>query len=80
MTTLYLDQEWLQVCSTSFDVVTNWRKSPRYGFLSDFHPNEAGDSEDIKMMTKLHINLVQFYDWMYRHDDLVATDEMFIAI
>ncbi|MGO4499328.1 glycoside hydrolase family 66 protein [Paenibacillus sp. 2RAB27] len=74
---LYLEEEWLQVNSTSFDVVTNWRQSPRYGFLSDFHPNEAGDSEDIKQMTKLHINLVQFYDWMYRHDDLVATVDVY---
>ncbi|WP_063867666.1 glycoside hydrolase family 66 protein [Paenibacillus sp. Soil766] len=74
---LYLEEEWLQVSSTSFDVVTNWRQSPRYGFLSDFHPNEAGDSEDIKQMTKLHINLVQFYDWMYRHDDLVATVDVY---
>ena len=26
---LYLDDEWLQVSSSSFDVVTNWRQSPK---------------------------------------------------
>ncbi|XID92620.1 glycoside hydrolase family 66 protein [Paenibacillaceae bacterium WGS1546] len=62
----------LQTCSTSFDVVSDWRRSTRYGFLSDFHTRESGDEEDVKWMNKLHLNLVQFYDWMYRHDDLVA--------
>jgi len=62
----------LHTASTSFDVVSDWRKSTRYGFLSDFHTRERGDEEDVKWMSKLHLNLVQFYDWMYRHDDLVA--------
>ncbi|OME51836.1 hypothetical protein BSK59_20190 [Paenibacillus odorifer] len=63
--------------STAFDVVSNWRQSPRYGFLSDFHSREAGDVKDVALLNKLHINLVQFYDWMYRHDDLVAPEEEF---
>ncbi|SDN52282.1 dextranase [Paenibacillus sp. yr247] len=61
----------LHVFSTSFDVVSNWRKSPRYGFLSDFAPAELGTTDDVNYLNKLHINLVQFYDWMYRHDELV---------
>ncbi|OUS77946.1 hypothetical protein B1748_04020 [Paenibacillus sp. MY03] len=58
--------------STAFDVVSDWRRAARYGFLSDFGPEEAGDDGDIRWMSKLHVNLVQFYDWMYRHDDLVS--------
>jgi dextranase len=58
--------------STSFDVVSDWRKSTRYGFLADFHTRELGDGEDVKWLRKMHLNLVQFYDWMYKHDDLVA--------
>ncbi|AJY77719.1 hypothetical protein VN24_13730 [Paenibacillus beijingensis] len=66
-----------QRLSGSFDVVADWRKSLRYGFLSDFHPREAGDEQDVALLNKLHLNLVQFYDWMYRHDDLVSPEEVF---
>ncbi len=45
----------------------------RYGFLSDFLPE--GDA-DVAALAKYHIDHVQFYDWSYRHDTLVAdTDE-----
>ncbi|KQX48332.1 glycoside hydrolase family 66 protein [Paenibacillus sp. Root444D2] len=63
--------------SSSFDVVSDWRKSPRYGFLSDFHSREEGDTTDVASLNKLHINLVQFYDWMYRHNDLVPPQDVF---
>lgn len=66
-----------QHVSTSFDVVSDWRRSTRYGFLSDFNSKEEGDAADVAWMNKLHINLVQFYDWMYRHDDLVPAQERF---
>ncbi|MDQ6421509.1 glycoside hydrolase family 66 protein [Paenibacillus sp. LHD-117] len=63
--------------STAFDVVSDWSRALRYGFLSDFDGAEAGDMEDVKWMAKLHLNLVQFYDWMYRHDDLVSDEETY---
>lgn len=68
---LYSQHELLDIGSGSFDVVSSWRKSPRYGFLSDFYIKDENDSEDVKSLRKLHINLVQFYDWMYKHDELV---------
>lgn len=43
----------------------------RYGFLSDFSKDEANET-DVLAMAKHHINAVQFYDWSYRHDTLVA--------
>jgi dextranase len=46
----------------------------RYGFLSDFGAEDASD-EDVASMAKYHINLVQFYDWSYRHDQLVPPTE-----
>lgn len=67
----------LQEASTSFDVVSDWRKAPRYGFLCDFYPGDRGDAADIETMRKYHINLVQFYDWMYRHDELVPPQSEF---
>lgn len=70
-----LDEEEVRSkASTAFDVVSDWRKSTRYGFLSDFYSHELGDSEDVRWLNKLHLNLVQFYDWMYKHDDLVCTE------
>lgn len=68
---LYSGGELLDTFSSSFDVVAGWRKSTRYGFLSDFYPGEEEEAEDVKGLCKFHINLVQFYDWMYRHDELV---------
>lgn len=67
----YIHGELKQEFSTAFDVVSDWRKATRYGFLSDFYPQEKGDEEDVKTMCKFHLNLVQFYDWMYKHDHLV---------
>jgi len=43
----------------------------RYGFLSDFSLAETSEA-DVLAMAKHHINAVQFYDWSYRHDTLVA--------
>lgn len=71
------DGSELHRLSGAFDVVSDWRRSTRYGFLSDFHPKEQGDGRDVALLNKLHLNLVQFYDWMYRHDDLVPSMEVF---
>lgn len=46
----------------------------RYGFLSDFAPEEA-DETDVLAMAKHHVNAVQFYDWSFRHDSLVSDTE-----
>lgn len=63
--------------STAFDVVSDWRRATRYGFLSGFAAEEAGEEEDVRWMAKLHLNLVQFYDWMYRHDELVGGEAVY---
>lgn len=49
----------------------------RYGFLSDFGTEDMDDG-DVVSMAKYHINLVQFYDWSYRHDQLVPPTEEFL--
>lgn len=56
--------------SCAFDVQRD-RRVFRYGFLSDFSPSDD-DGADVLAMAKHHINAVQFYDWSYRHDELVA--------
>ncbi|HWP21748.1 MAG TPA: glycoside hydrolase family 66 protein [Candidatus Cryosericum sp.] len=56
---------------TAFDVVQSVKSVVRYGFLSDFSP-EDGDTADLDWLCRLHVNTVQFYDWMYRHDRLLS--------
>ena len=60
----------------AFDVVAEHRQVTRYGFLTDFAPDDAGD-EDLRRMCALHLNAVQFYDWMYRHDKLLPDSELY---
>ena len=60
----------------AFDVVADPRQVTRYGFLSDFSSDD-GETADIAWMRDLHINAVQFYDWMYRHDALLPPDTKF---
>lgn len=62
---------------TAFDVVSSVRSVVRYGFLSDFSP-EDGDTADVDWLNRLHINTVQFYDWMYRHDRLLSPTEEYL--
>lgn len=61
----------------AFDVVQSPRKVIRYAFLSDFSPAD-GDSKAVFWLRDLHMNTVQFYDWMYRHDDLIAPSEAYL--
>ncbi|XID91894.1 glycoside hydrolase family 66 protein [Paenibacillaceae bacterium WGS1546] len=63
---------------TAFDTGEHWREAPRYGFLSDFAPDEAGRLDDVEFARKRHLNFIQFYDWMYRHDRLLPDAEPFV--
>lgn len=60
-----------QVTSTALLAASHWRHVPRYGFVSEFVPDDpaAGPtgSDRVRELAKFHITIVQFYDWMYRH-------------
>lgn len=75
---LLVNNEVSHTLSTAFDVVSTWKKAPRYGFLSDFYREDEEDTKDIEQMRKYHLNVVQFYDWMYRHDNLVPDKDYYI--
>lgn len=62
--------------TTAFDVMDKSSESPRYGFVSDFSSFDI--DEGIRQMNKLHLTLIQFYDWMYRHHELVPRERYFI--
>lgn len=60
---------------TAFDVLTSWTEAPRYGFLTDFSPGRTENEKTMDWLTRHHINGLQFYDWMYRHEDLLTPQD-----
>jgi len=66
--------------TTSFEIYDDWKKIPRYGFLSDFTTENLDRHEYLKTLLKLHINVVQYYDWMYQHNDLVSNTDEFVDL
>lgn len=63
--------------SANFDVAPHWRYAPRYGFACEFASNIAPDPSKWQRMADMHINVVQFYDWMYRHHQLIPESNVF---
>ena len=53
--------------ATALDVLSNWALAPRYGFFADFGADEPDTATRAATLSKYHINVVQFYDWMWRH-------------
>jgi dextranase len=61
---------------TAVDVQANRLTRLRYGFVSDFAAGRdvAGVTDNLR---RLHLNAVQFYDWMYRHAELLPPADEF---
>lgn len=59
---------------TAIDVVGNDRARLRYGFVVDYSPvrDISGVSDTVR---RLHLTDIQFYDWAYRHADLLGGGE-----
>lgn len=59
--------------SIAVDVSSDWKKFPRYGFLSSYGKlSEKTINGNIENLNRFHINGVQFYDWMYDHQRPLA--------
>jgi dextranase len=60
--------------TTAVDVLADPLTRPRYGFVSHYEPGRdpAGVAE---LARRLHLNAVQFYDWMYRHAQLLPPQD-----
>lgn len=71
------DNDRIESFATAFDGVSSANLSTRYGFLSDFYTIDGDNHKDIDELRKYHINMVQYYDWSYRHDSLVGTDNLY---
>ncbi|WP_179393958.1 glycoside hydrolase family 66 protein [Lacticaseibacillus absianus] len=57
--------------SVVFDIVASPYQTPRYGFVSDFS-TRVDPTRVISSLRRYHINIVQYYDWMYRHHQLLT--------
>jgi len=63
--------------SGALDVLDRWSQTPRYGFLSDFAPGQADVQARCDSLCRYHLNVVQFYDWMWRHYALLPPGDDF---
>lgn len=61
----------------AIDVSSDFTRFPRYGYSVDFHVGETAE-ESAALMEELvrdyHINVVQYYDWMWRHEQIAPSD------
>ncbi len=54
--------------TVAIDVSSDWKKFPRYGFLSKFPQlSDAEINGVIGNLNQFHINGLQFYDWQNKH-------------
>jgi dextranase len=66
--------------SLGIDVLDNWTQMPRYGFLSDFEPGRIDAAQTLQTLTDFHINGLQFYDWMYRHEKFLTDQDPYVDL
>ena len=48
--------------SGALEVLEHWSQAPRYGFLSDFAPDQTDVLARCDALCRYHLNVVQFYD------------------
>lgn len=54
--------------SIAVDVSSDWKKFPRYGFLSSYGDKSSEEIvQNIETLNRYRINGIQFYDWMHDH-------------
>jgi dextranase len=66
--------------TTAVDVAPHWSVAPRYGAFSDFAPDEpaAESARRAEEFLRLHVNAVQFYDWMASHHTFLPPSDEFV--
>lgn len=65
------------VASTAFDVLADPMSRPRYGFVADYRAGR-NVAAVLHHFRALHLNVVQFYDWAYRHAELVGPEDEYV--
>jgi dextranase len=62
---------------TAIDVLADPLSRARYGFVADYARGRPIDGV-VDNARRLHLNAVQFYDWMYRHAALLPPGDEFV--
>ena len=65
------DRAEIAAAESAFDVLESWLQAPRYGFLSEFQPGRDDTEAAMAWAARYHLNGLQFYDWQYRHEQLL---------
>ena len=61
---------------TAVEVTADPRSRLRYGFVASYRPGK--DAQAVTdFARRLHLNGIQFYDWAYRHADLLGGGEQY---
>ena len=63
--------------ATALDVLADPLRRARYGFVASY-PERRELGGVLDNVRRLHLNAVQFYDWMYRHAGLVPPTDTFV--
>jgi dextranase len=73
----YMVEAWLNNGSfavTAINVSSDWRRYPRYGYITEFYQGQSSqrNTNIVRQLTRdYHVNCVQFYDWMWRHENVI---------
>lgn len=51
---------------SALEALEGWWESPRHAALTEFQPGSAL-APTLERLRRWHVNVAQFYDWMYRH-------------
>lgn len=70
----------IATASTAFDVLDHWIQAPRYGFLSEFAVSRPAAEQTMQWIARHHVNGLQFYDWQYRHEQLLPESDIYTDI
>lgn len=58
---------------TAIDVSSDWRKFPRYGYLTDF-AKDKDTGKIIDEMANWQLNAIEYYDWKFLHHQPIPKD------
>ncbi|GAA4162165.1 glycoside hydrolase family 66 protein [Gryllotalpicola daejeonensis] len=65
------------VARTAFDVLDSPFERPRYGFTAKLDA-ETDAASVVAFFRRMHLNLAQFYDWGYRHSELLPPEREYL--
>ena len=61
---------------SAIEIITDPWQRIRYGFISEFGA-DLNVEKQIEWAKRLHLTAIQFYDWAYKHEFLIAPDESY---